>query len=300
MSEIAKGTLLVVDDEAEIREIVEMHAAPLRLKVIEAGNGQQALEILQQQHVDVVISDLMMPRMTGLSLLSELRNIGFMKPFIFLTAYPSQDSTLQALRLGAFDYMEKPFEGDELRALLREAMRTSLETQALLDSNRGTGEIQKLRTLRYSGLETGDATKTSPTADSGRRRLEDLFIAEATPQLLFCEAAIKGLAQLDERSWELGYLFRVMQGIVTAADLIGASVVVDVARAAERLYTVLRVRPRAVTSETIDLAQRANALLRQLVSSTGSGAELPEEFADVTAELERVANDLEGAFRQAG
>src|SRR6187455_2336086 len=99
MNAKAKGTLLVVDDEAEIREIVEMHVAPLGIRVIEAGDGQQALEAVRQHHVDVIVSDLMMPRMTGLGLLSALRDSGFMKPFIFLTAYPSQDSTLQALRL---------------------------------------------------------------------------------------------------------------------------------------------------------------------------------------------------------
>ena len=292
MNAKAKGTLLVVDDEAEIREIVEMHVAPLGVRVIEAGDGQEALETVRQHHVDVIVSDLMMPRMTGLGLLSALRDGGFMKPFIFLTAYPSQDSTLQALRLGAFDYLEKPFEADELRALLREAFRISLETQAL-GAGQAVGEIRKLRTLRYGG-DGAQTPGQSPAGagDAGKRRLEDLFIAEATPQLLFCEAAIKGLVQPDDRTFELGYLFRVMQGVAAAAESIGATDVVRVARAAEQLYTALRVRPRAVHGEAIELAQRTNGFLQQLVATVGAAA--PAELEALVADLSRLTNEVEG------
>ena len=299
MTAQAKGTLLVVDDEAEIREIVEMHVAPLGLRVIEAADGLQAVEVVKQHHVDVIVSDLMMPRMTGLGLLSALREAGFMKPFIFLTAYPSQDSTLQALRLGAFDYLEKPFEGDELRTLLGEALRVSLETQALGGSMVAC-EIQKLRTLRYGGEPAATAhAPQATTTDAGKRRLEDLFIAEATPQLLFCEAAIKGLEQPDERAFELGYLFRVMQGIASAAESIGAGDVANVARAAEHLYTALRVRPRAVGREAIQVAQRTNGVLQQLVSTVGTDAETPEEMADVVTDLQRLTGELEGTALRA-
>jgi CheY-like chemotaxis protein len=85
----SQGVLLVVDDEAEIREIIAMNAAPLGLDVLEAGDGHQAIEILKEHHVDVVISDLMMPRVSGLTLLTMLREERWAKPFIFVTAYPS-------------------------------------------------------------------------------------------------------------------------------------------------------------------------------------------------------------------
>lgn len=154
-----KGTLLVVDDEAEIREIIEGCVAECGLTVLEAGDGEQALDVLKQNHVDVVISDLMMPRMSGLDLLSEMREQRYLQPFIFVTAYPSQDSTVQALRLGAFDFVEKPFNSGELKALLREALRVSSEMARLgiqaepaLDGRsaelRAEIDIQRLRTLR--------------------------------------------------------------------------------------------------------------------------------------------------------
>jgi DNA-binding response OmpR family regulator len=282
-----QNTLLIVDDEAEIREIIQMHVAPLGLWAIEAGDGKEALDVVRQHHVDVIISDLMMPRVTGLALLSELRSSGLMQPFIFLTAYPSQDSTLQALRLGAFDYLEKPFEGDELRALISEAMRVSLEMQKL-GVQPATNEIRKLRTLRFA-----EGQDEAATAAGSQKKLQEMLIAEATPQLLFCEAAIKGLANPDERTFELGYLFRVMQGIAVASDSIGAKHVTELARAAERYYTSLRVRPRAVTEAAIKLAQTANTALMQAVSTVGDAN--ANDHADTLDTLARASEELEGA-----
>lgn len=295
----AEGTLLVVDDESEIREIIAMNVQPLGYQVLEAADGQQALEVVRARHVDVVMSDLMMPRVTGLALLTELREAGFLQPFIFLTAYPSQDSTLQALRLGAFDYLEKPFEGDELRALLKEAMRVSLEMaripQRKNDKGDSTEEIQKLRTLRYQ-----ETPNLAASDGATGHKLANLFIAEATPQLLFCDAAIKGLSDAESRASELGYLFRVMQGVATAAESIDALPVVELARAAERFYTALRVRPRAVTEELIEVAQNANRALQLAVSTLGGTPTDATALSETAAELMRLAEELEtGGVRRA-
>jgi DNA-binding response OmpR family regulator len=290
------GTLLIVDDEAEIREIIAMNVAPLGYQVLEAADGAAALEVVRSRSVDIVLSDLMMPRVSGLALLTELRRTGSHQPFIFLTAYPSQDSTLQALRLGAFDYIEKPFEGEELRALLSEAMRVSRAMRAL-GKDQGHGpearaaeEIQKLSTLRYREGSAAGAREAGAYA-----KLANLLVTEATPQLLFAEAAIKGLLEPEERASELGYLFRVMQGVATAAESIGAKTIGEIARAAERFYTALRVRPRALTPELAELAVRANQALQQAVANLGSGGGETGAAVEVTLELQRAADELENA-----
>lgn len=300
MAGTKSGTLLVVDDEAEIREIIELHATALGYKVLEAGDGLMALEVIREHHVDVIISDLMMPRMTGLTLLTSLRREGYTQPFIFVTAYPSQDSTLQALRLGAFDYVEKPFAPDELEALISEAMRVSREIQKIgpagpapvpvgKDEKAAAKQIQKLRALRYSTDETG---AVGPEAK--REKLHELFVAETTPQLLFCEAAIKGMSDVDQRAIELGYLFRVSQAIAAAAEAIGESVIKDVADHAARFYTVLRVRPRAVSPEAIELAHEANVCLRLLVTEAGQGTVAgAQAAAKVRATLEEATRTIE-------
>lgn len=291
MDKTLSGTLLVVDDEAEIREIIELYATTLGFKILEASDGDAALEVLRANHIDVIVSDLMMPRMTGLGLLDALRTEGFTQPFIFITAYPSQDSTIQALRLGAFDYLEKPFDPDELGALLSEAMRVSLGMQELGSAvqtpkeehadteQRAVLEINKLKTLRYDRAPSGgDTTK--------RQKLLDLFVNEATPQLLFCEASIKGLKNAEERAFELGYLFRVMQGVATAAEAVGETHIKVLAEMAQAFYTALRVKPRAVTDEAVELAVKANETLREMVGSCGG--EPPVVAGDDVKELQKM------------
>ena len=66
-----------------------------------------------------------MPHVSGMMLLDELRRSGYKNPFIFVTAYPSQEASIQALRLGAFDFLEKPFDGAQVRSLLKEAVKVS-------------------------------------------------------------------------------------------------------------------------------------------------------------------------------
>lgn len=293
-------TLLIVDDEAEIREIIELYAVTLGFKTLEASDGDAALEVLRSHHVDVVVSDLMMPRMTGLGLLDAMRAESFVQPFIFITAYPSQDSTIQALRLGAFDYLEKPFDPEELGALLTEAMRVSLGMQELgagtpsprnaedEEDQRAMMEINKLKTLRYDRAP-------SNAEPNKRKKLLELFVNEATPQLLFCEASIKGLQNVEERTFELGYLFRVMQGIGTAAEAVGESQVKTLAGAAENFYTVLRVKPRAVSPEYVDLAVRVNTMLRDLVGRCGDEAGVADapQIDEMIAELQTATGEAE-------
>jgi response regulator RpfG family c-di-GMP phosphodiesterase len=237
-----------------------------------------------------------------MSLLTDMRDNGFMQPFIFVTAYPSQDSTIQALRLGAFDYVEKPFESEELKLLIVEAVRVSHEMNRLdvkspaktiqnAGDSHAVSEIRKLKTLRYT-----DANCAEAKDDSRKDRLLEMFVSEAMPQLLFCDAAIKGLDNYDERSFELGYLFRVMQAIGTAAESISAQNVVTVAREAEKFYTALRVRPRAVTPNVTELAIRTNEVLKNLVNNlTKNFHLLSKDHETVVTEIKQKTSNLESA-----
>lgn len=282
------GTVLLVDDEPDVREIIAMGISARGIDVLEAGNGQEALEVLREHRVDAIVSDLMMPRVSGLTLLNQLRESGATQPFIVVTGYSSQESTLQALRLGAFDYIEKPFETADLVAILTEAVRVGAALNKAMDSRRSkmdpTAEIQRLKALRF--------TEAQPAIDlTSRKSVHELLVSEAMPQLLFCEAAIRGLADPENRAFELGYLFRVMQALATAASLAGADELCQVAGTAALYYTTLRVRPRAVTPTSIDLATRANGTLQTLLANIGhqsasNSAEVIRDLANATAELE--------------
>lgn len=300
-----KPVLLVVDDEPEIREIIAFCAQDAGFQVLEAGDGALALEVVRAHHVDIVCSDLMMPRVSGITLLSHMRDEGRSQPFILLTAYPSQDSTIQALRLGAFDYIEKPFETEDLKKLLKEALRVSREVASIdaqlpqgspeknfdpLDKDNFTEAlhvINRLKALRYSNAATAE------DAQEARTKVVELFVSEAVPQLVFCDGAIKNLESESNRAFELGYLFRVMQTIATAANAINEVEVALFARAAEHFYTALRVKPRSVSHTYISLATEANEVLRQAISAIGSTT-LPDRFIEIRDSLQKEANSLTG------
>lgn len=102
--------LLVIDDEKDlaevIREIVEGHFDRVEI----CHNGAQALEFLKTNEVSVILSDITMPEMTGDQLLRKMRMIGCLTPIIFLTGNATKDVAISALKLGAVDFLEKPFD----------------------------------------------------------------------------------------------------------------------------------------------------------------------------------------------
>ena len=115
--------ILVVDDEANLRRVL---AAILRrdgFEVLEAADGEQALGLVERG-VAAVITDLKMPRLDGMGLLRRLVAEHPDVPVVMITAHGSVDSAVGAVKLGAFDYIEKPFEQEQIRQVVQKAIRT--------------------------------------------------------------------------------------------------------------------------------------------------------------------------------
>uniref|UniRef100_A0A7C4EJ65 Sigma-54-dependent Fis family transcriptional regulator n=1 Tax=Fundidesulfovibrio putealis TaxID=270496 RepID=A0A7C4EJ65_9BACT len=110
----ARKSILVVDDDPHIQEVLEVRLTSAGYDVIMASDGQEALDALKDAHVDLVISDIRMPVMDGLQLKTRLDVEAPHLPVIFLTAYGSIQDAVQAIKSGAVDYLTKPFEGLEL------------------------------------------------------------------------------------------------------------------------------------------------------------------------------------------
>lgn len=107
---MANETILVVDDSAETRQILSDYIlGPLGYRVIQAANGEDALEISRNQPVDLLLMDMNMPRLGGLEVLRELRLSGKTLPVVLMTVYGSETVVAQAFRLGVSDYLSKPF-----------------------------------------------------------------------------------------------------------------------------------------------------------------------------------------------
>ncbi|MDE2059127.1 MAG: sigma-54-dependent Fis family transcriptional regulator [candidate division NC10 bacterium] len=114
--------ILVVDDEQGMRELLTVLLEHQGYRVITASDGEQALDLVAHQSPDLVISDVRMPRMDGIGLLTGIRKADPHLPVIMVTAYASMDSTIQAMRLGADDYITKPFRIDEIRLVVEKAL----------------------------------------------------------------------------------------------------------------------------------------------------------------------------------
>jgi len=132
-------TVLIVEDEANMRRVLAALIARDGFSVAEARDGGEALERIHQGGIDAVLSDLRMPRMNGLELLAEVVRQAPEIPVVLLTAHGTVGSAVDALKQGAFDYLTKPFEPDEVRRVIRKAVQTraldARETRAVAEED---------------------------------------------------------------------------------------------------------------------------------------------------------------------
>jgi nitrogen regulation protein NR(I) len=122
--------VLIVDDELNIRRVLAAMLKREGYEVTTAADGEQALAVLQRTPIHVVVTDLVMPRLDGLGLLGRVAADYPDVPVIVITAHGSVDTAVAALKSGAFDYITKPFEQDELKKVIAKAARANdLERQ---------------------------------------------------------------------------------------------------------------------------------------------------------------------------
>ncbi|MCS6804291.1 MAG: sigma-54 dependent transcriptional regulator [Acidobacteriota bacterium] len=115
--------ILVVDDEKLQRDILQLILAEEGHQVSTAASGHQAMQLVAHEHFDLVLTDLKMPGMDGLQLLKELLTQDSSTCVIMMTAHGSIDSAKEAIKLGAYDYLEKPLERDTLLKTIQEALK---------------------------------------------------------------------------------------------------------------------------------------------------------------------------------
>ena len=115
--------ILVVDDELSMREFLKILFEKEGYDVSIAPNAAAALKITEKQEIDIVITDIRMPGMSGLELLAELKHRDPDMPVVMITAFASPDDAVQAMKSGAFDYITKPFNVDEIKNVVKTATK---------------------------------------------------------------------------------------------------------------------------------------------------------------------------------
>ncbi len=114
--------LLVVDDEPSMREFLEILLSQEGYQVTTAASGEEAFQIFERLEPDLILTDVKMPGMSGLDLIREIRTVDSAIPIIAITAYASANDAIRAVREGAYDYLSKPFQIEDLRIIIRNAL----------------------------------------------------------------------------------------------------------------------------------------------------------------------------------
>ncbi len=127
--------VLVVDDEEDVRDTLSSVLKQLNYVPYVAENGVEALKVIEREHIDVVLSDLYMPEMDGIELLKRLRAQDSKIVFLMITAHPTIETAVEAIKKGAYDYLTKPFHIEEVRLKINRALERKGLTNSLKTAN---------------------------------------------------------------------------------------------------------------------------------------------------------------------
>ena len=139
------ATILVVDDEARMRRVLEMMLEGFGHRVITAGDVEGALALLAREQVDLVFTDLQLPNVSGLELLARARERNPDLPIVVITAFATVETAVRAIKLGAYDYLMKPFRIEEIEALVAHAL-------TLRDARRENAYLREVAAEPYEGI----------------------------------------------------------------------------------------------------------------------------------------------------
>ncbi|MGA2090365.1 MAG: response regulator [Endomicrobiales bacterium] len=146
---LPKARILVTDDDSGIRQLLTCEFERLGYAVDAAFNGEEALEKLQQSKYDIIITDIKMPHVDGIQVLNAVKKSSPETEVIMVTGYATVENAVQAMKDGAYDFIQKPFNLDELGALVEKALEKSeMKTLiALYESSRAIFSSLKLEDL---------------------------------------------------------------------------------------------------------------------------------------------------------
>lgn len=142
-----EATILVVDDEPELCRALSKLLSRNGYEVLTAGNGEEALQALRRQEVHLVLSDLQMPRMGGLDLLKAAQIISPATEFVIITGHGTIETAVDAMKSGAYDFIEKPFSTSTTLKVVRKALEKqnllteNLQLRRRLEEMQGTSDI---------------------------------------------------------------------------------------------------------------------------------------------------------------
>ncbi len=198
---------MVVDDERNQREILETILSGEGYDVTTASSGEAAMKFVESRRFDLVLTDLKMTGMSGLELLKELTNFDKSIIVILLTAHGSVDSAVDALRLGAFDYLQKPYDSEKLLETVDRALKklTALDTEIVSVSP----EMDKVKKLILKIAKSNSTVMIRGESGTGKELIarsmhKNSLRANETFQAVNCAAINENLLESELFGHEKG------------------------------------------------------------------------------------------------
>ena len=136
--------VLIVDDEQKIRQLLEQILVARDCTVRQAQDGLEGLALFKQRPADVVVTDIKMPKMSGVELLRELKHLDPLLNIVVITAYPSVEGAVEAMRYGACDFITKPFDITQIQAILYRCQQRVGLTRQLHQAGTGMLKLEEL------------------------------------------------------------------------------------------------------------------------------------------------------------
>jgi response regulator RpfG family c-di-GMP phosphodiesterase len=264
------ASILIVDDEKSICEILAQFLTLKGYKVYLAGSAEEAIKVLKADPIDIVLSDIKMPGLSGVDLLKWIREYNPSVPVLLTTGFPTLDTAIEALKLGAYDYLTKPFHLEEIWEKIKRALTSKkLEEENVLFSKLvSLHEVTKVlaSTLEIDNLNTKvlDFSARISRADAGALMLYSetgqLEIVTASPppfdasfwnNIIFFNASAKA-AQIEEPLFYNGLSNKKNDTFVGLPDEIQSYVVFPLRTPKRKLgvLNLIRIKGRDVFSNT--------------------------------------------------
>lgn len=169
-----KPAILIVDDDEVMRETLSDVFAKMDYEVFATGTGMETIQSIHRQLIDLVLLDIRLPDMDGITVLKKIKEIDTDLMVVMMTAYSDVQTAVVAMKAGAYDYINKPFELDELKMLIQKAV----ETQSLRN------EVRRLRRQHEGEYSCVQIYGNSPQVESIRELIQMIAQTPRTPVLI--------------------------------------------------------------------------------------------------------------------
>ncbi|MGE0171710.1 MAG: response regulator [Oligoflexales bacterium] len=282
---MAGKSILIIDDESGIHEILEFYFSEIGASCSHAYNGKEAIKMISENEYDVVLCDIAMPGVNGLEVLQAIRATKINVPFIFISGAANKDTAIQALRLGAHDLIEKPFEKSQILKVVKSALGNDIGyapmTQPAAPQKLAENK-NPLASLRNTISQLNKDMNESQSASIAKTRLEYLQKIDEQSAVLkpmITKAELSGLA-------------RLMHNIKTIGKSLDASERAEnIAKALESCYICLRAISKIDITSEIHSLIAAHKLLKECIDENTS-KNVSQQKADETISRLRAYEDV--------